>query len=424
MNGAHFKYVLIGGGLASSSAARAIRERDSEGALLVVGQEVNRPYNRPPLSKDYLRGKRPRKELFTLSEDWFARNHVELQTGRRVSLLDTTRRSVMLDNGHEVSFDRLLIATGGAPRHLKIPGAELPNIYYLRTIEDADRIHIAVEKALREGRTHPRGRGKAAILGGGVLGVELAATMTQMGLAVDLLMASAYPWSKFAGEAAGKFVHRYLEEHGVRLHPQTVPVRLEGDGRVQRVVIADKQTLECDFVVPAVGMIPNKDLLRGTTIAAEKHILVDDHCRTSDPDIYAAGDCAAIYDALFGKYRVLDHWDSAIATGTLAGANMAGGDQRYDQASHFFSDTFDLSLSVWGDARRIDHRIVRGNPGIESPDFVEFGVASDGRIAQILAVNHPGEDQLLRELVHRRLNVEGKESVLRDPTIGLSTLLS
>jgi 3-phenylpropionate/trans-cinnamate dioxygenase ferredoxin reductase subunit len=423
MTGVHYKYILVGGGVASSAAAQAIRQRDRQGSLLLIGQEINRPYRRPPLNKEYLKGTVRGSDLFTVPDKWFSENAVELRTGRRASHLDPTRRSLTLDDGAEIAFDRLLLATGGTPRHLTIPGAELPNIFYLRNVEDADRLRHAVEKARREGRPHDRGRGRVAVIGAGLLGVELAATFVEMGLHVDLLMNSAHAWPKFAGETAGRFILRYLESHGVTVHPQTVPVRLEGDGRVQRIILSEKQSLDCDLVVPAIGTTPNKELIRATTLAAEKAILVDQHCRTSAPDIFAAGDCAAIFDPLFGKYRILDHSDSAAALGTLAGANMAGDNLSYNAVSRFTTKIFDLAVSVWGDARHVERRIVRGIANLESPDFIEFGIASNGRIAEVLAVNHPGEDDLLQEMVARRLNISGHDVNLRDPAITLSTFL-
>src|SRR2546430_4124980 len=153
-----------------------------------------------------------------------------------------------------------------------------------------------------------------------------------MGLAVDLLIASANPWHKFAGETTGRFIAKYLESLSIRIHPQTSPLRLEGDGRIQRVILNERQNIDCDFVVAAIGASANKELLRGTTIAAEKAILVDDRCRTNTPDIYAAGDCAAILDPLFGKYRILEHWDSAQVLGNLAGGNMVGLEEHYSGA--------------------------------------------------------------------------------------------
>jgi 3-phenylpropionate/trans-cinnamate dioxygenase ferredoxin reductase subunit len=397
MNAFHVKYLLVGGGLASSAAAQAIREIDTEGTVLLVGQEVNRPYHRPPLSKEYQRGARRREELFTLDGDWLAQHHVQLRTGRRVAHLDTTRSKATIDSGEEISYDHLLLATGGTPTHLTIPGADLPNLYYLRTIDDADRLHNAIEKAKVEGRPQQEAgrRGRVAVIGGGVLGVELAATLTQLGLKVDLACGRPTPWHKFAGEVTGRFVARYLEQHGVSVHVDRRAQRLEGDGRVQRVILSNDDVIDCDFVVAAAGMTVNKELLRNTPISAENAILVDAQCRTNVENIYAAGDCAAVFDPLFGKHRVLDHWDNALVTGALAGRNMAGANLTYDAVNYFFSDVFDVSLSAWGESRLIDRRIVRGSTHVEEPNFIEFGIAADGRIAQVLAINHPGEDDVL-----------------------------
>lgn len=422
MTASHVKYVLVGAGLASSAAAQAIRQHDSEGSVLLIGQEVNRPYHRPALSRDYLLGHMSRQQLFTLGDRWFIDNNVELHTGRRASNLDPARHCVTLDNGEEVIFDKLLIATGASPKPLKISGAELPNVFYLRTIADAERLRNAMEQARREGRPHEHGRGKAVVVGGGLLGVELTSTLSKWGLAVELVFTGPYPWHKFAGENSGRFLTRHMETRGVRLHPSSTPLRLEGDGRAQRVILPDGVTIECDFVVPAIGIVPHRELLRGTAITAEKAILVDEHCRTSNEDIYAAGDCAAIMDDLFGRYRILDHWTSAMATGRIAGANMAGQLERYDEANYFESDVFDLKLRAWGDARSIERRIVRGNLNPEAPDILEFGISSDGRIGQVLAVNHMADEQVLRKLVHRRTQVEGKEGVLREPGADLNTL--
>jgi NAD(P)H-nitrite reductase large subunit len=425
MNGNHVKYLLVGGGLAGSAAAEAIRARDPHSSLMLVGQEVNRPYHRPPLSKEYLRREKSHAELSTLPAGWFEEHEVELRTGRRVAQLDTSRRLVSLDNGEDVAFDMLLLATGGTPAPLKIPGADLPNIFYIRTIEDIDRLHHAIDQAKAGGQPHERGRGVIGVIGGGVLGVELAASLTQMGLRAELFHGHAQPWDKFAGENVGKFVARYVESEGVALHLGQRPQALEGDGRVQRVALASGESIRCDFVIAAVGMNVNRELLRGTPIAAEKAILCDDHCRTNVDGIFAAGDCAAVFDPLFGKHRILDHWDNAQVTGKIAGANMAGDTSvRYDGVNYFFSDVFNLSLSAWGEPKLASHRLLRGTPTLESPDVVEFGIAPDGRITQVVALNHPNEDDMLRELVKQRVNVTGREEKLKDPAFNLRQLLS
>ncbi len=423
MSSKRVNYLLIGGGLASSAAIQAIRQIDGENPILLVGQEVNRPYHRPQLSSQYLLGQRTRSELFTLEDRWLIEHHVQLRSGVRAAQLDPGRHAVTLDDGTEVFFDKLLIATGGSPRQLTIPGAQLPGVLYLRTLDDADRIRNAMDQARREGRPNGRGgRGRVAVIGAGLLGTELAATFTNAGLSVELIYVAAHPWAKFAGETMGRFIARYLESRGVRLHAGTSALRLEGDGRVQRVLLADATVLDVDLVVPCIGMTSHKELLRATAIACEKAILADERCRTSHPDIYTAGDCAAIYDPLFAKYRILDHWESAVGTGAIAGQNMAGGDARYDAVNTFGSQLFDVTLRAWGEPRHVERRIVRGPASADFPDFLEFGVAADGRLAQVLALNQP-DNANLELMIRQRTNVTGREALFRDPAISLSELL-
>jgi 3-phenylpropionate/trans-cinnamate dioxygenase ferredoxin reductase subunit len=421
----HVKYLLVGGGVAASHAAQEIRKLDPRGDLLLIGQEINRPYHRPPLSKNYLLGPRQHEELFTLPADWFVTHHAQLRTGTRVGHLDTTRHSATLEHGEEISYDRLLLATGGTAHPLQVPGANLPNLFYLRTLADAEGLIHAVEKAKREGRAHAGGRGRVVVIGGGLLGVELAGTFRQAGLHVDLAVSRNYPWERHAGESTGRCLIRFLEQHQVDVHLKSPVIRLEGDGRVQRVVLGSEKALDCDFVVAAVGLDVPKDLLRGTPIAAEKAILVDSHCRTNVPDIYAAGDCAAVFDPLFGKHRLLSHWDSATETGKIAGINMVGGEAAYDAVSHFQSSVLDLNIDVWGEAKLVDRRIIRGvaSAGTEIPNFIEIGVAADGRIAQVICVGGCDQREALIQLVRNRTKVNGNEERLKDPAIPLDQLI-
>ena len=404
----HVKYLLVGGGLASSAAAEAIRARDAGGSILMLGQEPVRPYHRPPLSKSFLARTSPRAELFARDATWFDENRVELRSGRRVVHLDVARHAASTSDGDEISYDALLLATGAAPKHLAVPGAELQNVFYLRTLADAEMLQYAIAKARNEGR------GRATLIGGGLLGLELASTLTAMGLKVDLVVGDEHPWKNIVGETTGRFLTRHLLARGVTVHVGQRPLRLEGDGRVQRVVLPEGEPIPCDFVVAAIGSVVPRDLLRGTPIAAEKAILTDARCRTNVPDVYAAGDCAAVFDPLFGKHRWIDHWDNAIVTGRIAGANMAGGDASYDVVNTFASDVFDLRLTVWGSSKHIARRLIRGTPGAESPDFAEIGIAADGRVAQVVVVNGAKEHDALRDLVRTRADVTGREDALRD----------
>ena len=426
MSDLHVKYLLVGGGQASSAAAEAIRAVDREGSALLVGQEINRPYRRSALSSGYLARQVGREAMFALPPDWYERNGVSLRTGRRVSHLDTSRQAATLDSGEEVSFDRMLLATGAVPRLLDAPGARLPNLFYLRTVEEADRIYHAADKARHEGRVHERGRGRVTVIGGGTLGVTLAATFATLGLGVDLAVAQDRPLYRFAGENAGRLLVARLQKHGVVVHLNAPATRLEGDGRVQRVVLGNGQTVPCDFAVAAVGVVPNKELLRGTPIEAGKSILVDAHCRTSVPNVYAAGDCAAVFDPRFGKHRGQAQWDEANVTGALAGANMAGVDRGYASLGEYSIDVLGLGVRAWGEARLVDRRIVRGGAGAangDAPHLIEFGVAADGRVAHVLVVGSAEDDAALRRLVAGRTRIDGNEERFKEPSSPLGDLV-
>jgi len=252
----------------------------------------------------------------------------------------------------------------------------------------------------------------------------LASSLTQAGLNVDLAVSGNHPWRRFAGEATGRCVARFLEDHGVTVHLADRASRLEGDGRVQRVVLASGKTLTCDFAVAATGIVIHKEILRGTPIAAEKAILVDSACRSSVRGIFAAGDCAAVFDPLFGKHRMLHHWESASQTGRIAGTNMAGGNVHFESDSYFDTEVFGLKVAVWGEARVVDRRLIRGTPRAESPRFAEIGVDSKGRVSQIIAVGQPERQDLLKRLVRERAITEGREQHLSDPNLDLELLFS
>ena len=422
------QYLIVGSGAASAAAAKAIRSTDPSGTILIISQEIHRPYVRPLVVRDYLCQRCDRERLFSFDQRWLTENAVVLRTGRRAAHLDPARRLLILESGEEIAFATLLIATGATPTPLDIPGHDLPGAFHLRTIDDADRLINIIAQAQREGLKHERGRGRCAVIGAGALGVELCATLLELGIAVDLVEKAPRPWSRFAGDAAGHFIAEELQARGVRLHLGAPPLRFEGDGRVQQVILANGGVLRVDFVVVAAGCTPDRRLVRGTPIRAERAILTDERGRISHPDIYAAGECAAIFDPRFGKYRTLDHWGGATLAGTIAGLNMAGTDARlsvhpHDDPGTFHSALFDLTLTAMGEARLADRRIVRANPK-GSRRMLEFGIDPDGRIASLVAIGHePAELDLPRRLVARRARVASKEEQLRDPTAPLEWLL-
>jgi len=427
MNAQHVSYLIIGGGLAGSAAAQAIRLRDAGGSIVIVGQEINRPYNRPPLCRQYLLRKTGRAAMMTVPLGWYSDNQVQLITGQRVTRLDVGRNLAALDTGAEVVFDKALIATGVLPRPLNVPGAELPNVYDLRTIEDAEQIIHAMDKARSEGRLHdaenPAGpRGRVAVIGGGLLGVELCETFTTAGLKVDLFVSGVHPWSRFAGEQAGGFLARHLAAHGVTMHTNAHVAHLQGDGRAQRVFTDDQRSFETDFVVTAIGTVLNRDILRGTSINAEKQVLVDERCRTNVEHVYAAGDCAAVLDPLFGKHRVLEHWNSARLLGSIAGANMAGDTTaKYDLVNQYATEIFGLHASVWGESKHVAHRHTRRFP--DGKGLIEFGVSPTNRLSETLAIGADRSiESTLHDMVKNRIDVSGKIEQLIDPAVELTSL--
>jgi len=414
---AHVKYLIAGGGIAAGAAALEIRRRDRDAAILIVGQDAHQPFARPVINDAWLHRRVPPEEIFTLPAHWFAENHVELRTGRRVAHLDVTRHSATFDDGQEVAYDKLLLATGATPRTLHVPGGRLPNVLTLRSLDDADRLRRAIDKGLIEGLVHPRGRGRVTVVGGGLLGVETACSFSTLGLAVDLVVPKAYPLTRLAGETLGQFLTHWLQSHHVTVHTGASPLRIDGDGRAQRVVLDAEHTLPCDFVLTAVGVQANKDLLRSTSIAAENHILVDAHARTSAPDVYAAGDCSAIYDPRFGKHRLLDHTPATQEMARIAAINMTGGDESWNDVGHVTMDLFGLTLHSWGEPRLVDRRIVRGSVSGGSPHFAEIGVARDGRVTHVISVGSDPSNLNLRKLVEDRTNIAGHEDRLRDETM-------
>jgi NADH dehydrogenase FAD-containing subunit len=253
-----------------------------------------------------------------------------------------------------------------------------------------------------------------------VLGPELAGTLAEMGHRVELIVGGPHPWWKFAGETIGRFARRVLNDVGVVVHENVRAERIEGDGRAQRVVLADGQTVGCELVISATGAIPNRDLLRGTPIDAEKAILTDAQARTNVDRIFAAGDCAAIFDPLFGKHRIIDHWPHAIATGRLAGANMAavlghGPTLSFAGASGFETSLPGHTLVAFGEPRKVDHRLVRGSGNA----IAEIGVDTDGRVAFVCSVGRADETAALQQLVSDRRDIRGMEESLKDPEVSI-----
>jgi len=418
----HVKYLLLGGGSAAASAAGAIRSLDPAGEIWLVSTEASRPYHRPPLARGYLRRELRLEDLFVHPGDFYGQHRITLRTNFRALALDTTQRAVTMSDGGEVFFQNLLIATGATakvPPSAEVAGANLPGAMTLRTAQDADRIHHAADVASTPGLRN--GPARVVVIGGGLLAVEIAASRplrkpapSAAPLAVTLVCPTAHLLDSLAGESAARAAARALASLGVIVVPHAPLRALEGDGRVQRVVCAGHAPLPAEFAILAAGFSPSKDLLRNTPIAAEKAILTDPRGQTSVAGIFAAGECAAMFDPVFQKHRVLDHWDVSLSRGLLVGANMASpAAAPFAGITTHRAELGPAKLAVHGEPRFAHHRLTRELPA--GTGLVEFSADQDNRLCSITTLGPVPDEPALLALLARRADLTGLEDTLRDP---------
>ena len=407
-----YNYVIIGGGLAGQRAGDGIRKVDPEGTVALVTEEQHLPYERPPLSKGYLTGTKGLGRVYLKEEEYYYQNSIEVMTGVRATNVDPDACSVMLDDGRMLGYEKLLLATGGRAWRLPIPGSDLPGVFTLRTIEDVDGIREAVRLGAQ-----------ALVLGGSFIGSEVASSLAQLGLSVTMVFPETRLLELIVPQELSALLHAKYEAHGVQILPGTKPERLEGGENVERAVLDTGETLDIDLVVMGVGIRLNTKLARdvGLELGERGAVVVDETLRTSDPNIYAAGDIATWPDPTFGKRLRVEHWDVARRQGLRAGRNMAGEEKPYTSLPYFFSDLFDFSFEVWGNLTAWDQTVTRG--ALESGSFALY-YFDQGRMVGVLAVGRPDEErEPMQALVRARPEYADVATELRDEGADLSTLV-
>lgn len=383
-------YVIIGGGLAATAAIDAVRRRDKTGRLVLIGAEPHLPYDRVPLSKDYLQGRMEREHVRLRAPRFYERHRVEQFLGQSAVAVDVRAHTVTLDDGGEVGFEKLLLATGGRPRRLSIPGADLGGIYYLRTLEDSDALRAAMAKARR-----------AVVVGGGFIGCEVATAFVQSGLQTTLLEVTPAPLSLVLDTETSAFITSFLSQQGVTLRTDTAAVQFAGaQGRVERVITSSGEAIEADVVVIGVGIVPNTELATAAGLSVDNGVVVNEYLEVADA-IYAAGDVARYYNPTLGRHLRVEHYDVALQHGRTAGANMAGAHLAYTELPYFFSRLGALHLDVIGDMSVRQQCVRRGPLGLE-PGFAQFYFA-DGLLQAALFINgKPDLLQIARERIAQR----------------------
>ncbi|MGH8823867.1 MAG: NAD(P)/FAD-dependent oxidoreductase [Jiangellaceae bacterium] len=369
-------FVIVGASLAGAKTAEALRDRGHDGPIVLVGDETERPYERPPLSKDYLTGKADRDTVYVHQPSWYDEHDVELRLGTTVTAVDPGSHRVVLDDGEPLDYAKLLIATGSTPRPLPVPGADLDGVLYLRRLADSDRIR----QTLHEGT-------RLVVVGAGWIGLETAAAARAAGAEVTVLERSELPLLRVLGPEMAQVFADLHRDHDVDLRPGVAVAEITGhDGRVGAVVLKDGARLPADAVIAGVGITPVTELAEAAGLDVDNGILVDEHLRTSDPDIYAAGDVANAFHPRLGRRLRVEHWANALHQPAVAAAGMLGDRATYDRTPYFYTDQYDLGMEYTGYAEPggYDQIVVRGDTARR--EFVAFWLR-DRRVLAGMSVN-------------------------------------
>ncbi|MEV6396753.1 FAD-dependent oxidoreductase [Streptomyces sp. NPDC051907] len=415
---AHRTFVIVGGGLAGAKAAETLRAEGFTGRVILIGDERDHPYERPPLSKGYLSGKEERDSVFVHEPAWYAQADVELHLGQSVVAVDREAKSVRLGDGAVVHYDKLLLATGAEPRRLDIPGTDLAGVHHLRRLAHADRLRRVLTALGRD-------NGHIVIAGAGWIGLEVAAAARGYGAEVTVVEPEATPLHQVVGPELGQVFADVHQEHGVRFHFGARLTEITGqDGMVLAVRTDDGQEHLAHDVLAAIGAAPRTALAEaaGLDLADRAHgggIAVDAGLRTSDPDIYAAGDVAAAEHPLLRSRLRVEHWANALNGGPAAARAMLGQDVSYDRVPYFFSDQYDLGLeySGWAPPGSYDQVVLRGDVG--KRQFIAFWLG-DGRVLAGMNVNVWDVTEHIQQLIRSRAPVD--PDALADPSVPLSSL--
>ena len=402
----HSTFVIVGASLAGAKAAEALREEGFDGRVVLIGAESERPYERPPLSKEYLRGEAGREKVYVHDDGFYAAHDIEWRASTLVERLEPASREVVLSGGERLRYERLLLATGAEPRRLSIPGAELDGVLYLRSVDDSD----ALRERLDAG-------GSVVVVGAGWIGSEVAASARQRGLDVTVIDPLSVPLERVLGAEIGAVYRDIHTDHGVRMLMDTGVAAFEGDRKVERVRTSDGSELECDFVVVGVGVQPRTGLGAEAGIAVDDGVVVDARLRTGADGVFAAGDVASAHHPFYGERIRVEHWANALNQGPAAARNMLGRDAPYERLPYFFSDQYDVGMEYSGFARSWDRVVVRGDPAAR--EFIAFWMDGD-RVLAGMNVNVWEVTDAIQRLIRERNAVDTGR--LADPDVPLEEL--
>jgi len=389
-----YSHIILGGGLTGSAAVEGIRQRDPNGPILLISAEPDLPYDRPPLTKQLWTGKKKVEQIFVQPQSYYTNHGVDLKLGTEVTELDVTSHTVRDRAGNTYRYKKLLLATGGTPRRLTIPGGDLEGISYYRTLRDYQKIRPAATP------------GKSAVvIGGGFIGSEIAASLTMNQVAVTMILTQQWLVSRVFPEPLGRSLTDYYRSKGVTLFTGDTPTSIQQNGNAYLIQTRGGRQVRADIVIAGIGITPNIALAEGAGLKTGNGIVVDQFLRTSNPDVYAAGDVAFFLEEVLGPRRI-EHWDNAVTQGKHAGRNMAEADEPFTDLPYFFSDLFEFGYEAVGE---VDSRLLTFADWQEPNKTGVIYYLSDGRVRGAMMCNVWGKVDAARDLIRKQAPMQVQE---------------
>ena len=400
-------HVIVGGGLAGAKTAETLRTEGFEGRIVLLCEEPEAPYERPPLSKDYLRGESPRENARVHPHGFYAEHDIDVRTGIAVARIDAAAAEIGLADGERMRYDRLLLATGARPRRLDVPGADLDGVLTLRDLSDADALRARLASAAH-----------LVVIGAGWIGAEVAASARPLGNEVTIVERAEVPLQHVLGREIGGLYAEIHRDQGVELLSGAGPQSFIGEARVERVELDDGRAIECELVVMGVGVIPRIELAEGAGLSLDNGILVDERLATSMPGIFAAGDVANVAHPFYGRRLRVEHWANALHQPEIAARSMLGKPATWDRLPYFFSDQYDVGMEYAGLASGEDEVVVRGDR--DARQLIAFWLR-ENRVVAGMNVNVWDVTEDIQALIRAGQPVD--RARLADPDVPLADLL-
>jgi 3-phenylpropionate/trans-cinnamate dioxygenase ferredoxin reductase component len=403
--------VIVGGSLGGARAAETLRAEEFAGPVVLIGSEQEIPYERPPLSKDYLMGKQGRDKIYAQPREWYGEHNVDLRLSTTVTGVDPAARQVVTDGGEQIRYSKLLLTTGSSPRALPVPGGDLEaGVLYLRTVQDSDRLRAAIEGASR-----------VAVIGAGWIGLETASAARTAGAEVTVFETAELPLLRVLGREVAEVFARLHADHGVdqRYGVQVAEIT-STHGRANGVRLDDGSHVPADVVIVGVGITPNVELASAAGLEVDNGIVTDASLRTSAPDIFAAGDVANAYHPLLGKNIRVEHWSNARHQPVAAAKAMLGQEVSYDRVPYFFTDQYDLGMEYAGYVEPGGYERVVFRGDVPGREFIAFWQAADGRVLAGMNVNIWDVNDAIAALVRSQRPVS--PDALADSSVPLESL--